>query len=167
MICFTGINGKKQFTNTTRNGRVKESKKNIHQNRISEGGTILLFIFLWTGGLRFHRLFNSWRGHQPSGKTMSSLFFMVDEDINLPEKRCPRRLLWLTGTSTFREKRCFRCLLWLTGTSTFRRNDVLRLHLSRKDCLRNTDSLLIPSIMGRQWVGNAIKEGMKKKDNSL
>ena len=28
--------------------------------------------------------------------------FLVDGDINLPEKRSPRRLLWLTGTSTFR-----------------------------------------------------------------
>ena len=48
---------------------------------------------------------------------------LVDEDINHPEKRCPRRL-------TEPEKRRPRRLIkkqpsdWLTGTSTFRKNDV-------------------------------------------
>jgi len=37
---------------------------------------------------------------------------LVDEDINHPEKRCPRRLIKKQPSD------------WLTGTSTIRKNDV-------------------------------------------
>ena len=48
---------------------------------------------------------------------MSPSFNLVDQEVNLPEKRCPRRL-------KSPEKRRPRRLIWLTGRSTFRKNDV-------------------------------------------
>jgi len=40
---------------------------------------------------------------QSSGKTTSLSFNMVDREVNIPEKRHPCRLIWLTERSTFRK----------------------------------------------------------------